>query len=408
MWYVNLGREEPLDSNNFFYPCGRSALLYILCQNGQIRIYIFNFCYCAYEVCGDLIEHVRNKLRKTITFNLGNLSFQIIPSGSLCVRAWASGVKRCALIEFSQVILSYRVVQKKMTLFKNLYFPAKLIFSFHFQVSHKLEFHQENRTHRAASGRKTWCWSNDVFRSDAVRCVRFPRWNSSFRVQLQVLSDTKMDVEKQFSVQERAKILELYFVTKLFFLFQRQFFREFPERTNNPWPPYSPDLNPPDYFLWGYLKDRVYQDNPDTIERLKETIRREIGLVEWGFYALSASKAIFRARTYNCNLFRPVMMITWWMKLGGNRPPGDNPLLFSTEIGRIPRDMLERVVNNFNVRVAAVIRHLWTFWKWFSQYLNLQRYPPLAEKSWGNCNICRFLDLCMSQEREFGAFRQFP
>ena len=50
-------------------------------------------------------------------------------------------------------------------------------------------------------------------------------------------------------------------------------------------------------------------------------------LVEWGFYALSA---IFRARTYNCNLFSPVMMITWWMKLGGNRPPGDNPLLFST------------------------------------------------------------------------------
>ena len=33
-------------------------------------------------------------------------------------------------------------------------------------------------------------------------------------------------------------------------------------------------------------------------------------LIEWGFYALSASKAIFRARTYNCNLFSPVMMIT--------------------------------------------------------------------------------------------------
>ena len=32
--------------------------------------------------------------------------------------------------------------------------------------------------------------------------------------------------------------------------------------------------------------------------------------VEWGFYALSASKAIFRARTYNCNLFSLVMMIT--------------------------------------------------------------------------------------------------
>ena len=32
-------------------------------------------------------------------------------------------------------------------------------------------------------------------------------------------------------------------------------------------------------------------------------------LVEWGVYALSASKAIFRARTYNCNLFSPVMMM---------------------------------------------------------------------------------------------------
>ena len=26
------------------------------------------------------------------------------------------------------------------------------------------------------------------------------------------------------------------------------------------WPPRSPDLTPPDYFLWGYLKGRVYQN----------------------------------------------------------------------------------------------------------------------------------------------------
>ena len=31
---------------------------------------------------------------------------------------------------------------------------------------------------------------------------------------------------------------------------------------------------------------------------------------EWEFYALSASEAIFRARTYDCNLFSLVMMIT--------------------------------------------------------------------------------------------------
>ena len=31
---------------------------------------------------------------------------------------------------------------------------------------------------------------------------------------------------------------------------------------------------------------------------------------EWRFYALSATKAIFRARTYSHNLFSPVMMVT--------------------------------------------------------------------------------------------------
>ncbi|XP_076049403.1 uncharacterized protein LOC143030087 [Oratosquilla oratoria] len=52
--------------------------------------------------------------------------------------------------------------------------------------------------------------------------------------------------------------------------------RLIPRRTNNPWPPYSPDLSPLDLSLWGYLKERVYVDNPDTIDRLKENIRREI------------------------------------------------------------------------------------------------------------------------------------
>ena len=46
-------------------------------------------------------------------------------------------------------------------------------------------------------------------------------------------------------------------------------------RTDNPWPPYSPDLPPLDYFLWGYLKERVCEDNPDTIERLKKNKKKE-------------------------------------------------------------------------------------------------------------------------------------
>ena len=72
-------------------------------------------------------------------------------------------------------------------------------------------------------------------------------------------------------------------------------------RTDTPWPPYYPDLSPPDYFLWGYLKERVYQDNPNTIDRLKENTRREIRRI-------------------------------------------------------IPNDMLDRAINNFNVRKAGVIQ----------------------------------------------------
>ena len=32
-----------------------------------------------------------------------------------------------------------------------------------------------------------------------------------------------------------------------------------------PWPPRSPDLTPCDFFLWGYLKSRVYVSNPTNL-----------------------------------------------------------------------------------------------------------------------------------------------
>ena len=42
------------------------------------------------------------------------------------------------------------------------------------------------------------------------------------------------------------------------------------------WPPRSCDLTPLDYFLWGYLKEKVYVDNPRTIQELKDQIIRHI------------------------------------------------------------------------------------------------------------------------------------
>jgi hypothetical protein len=41
------------------------------------------------------------------------------------------------------------------------------------------------------------------------------------------------------------------------------------------WPPRSPDLNPCDFFLWGYLKDRVYDPMPESLDSLKSNIERE-------------------------------------------------------------------------------------------------------------------------------------
>ena len=40
--------------------------------------------------------------------------------------------------------------------------------------------------------------------------------------------------------------------------------------------PYSPDLNPPDFYLWGYLKDTVYGGRPQTIDDIKHAIATNI------------------------------------------------------------------------------------------------------------------------------------
>ena len=45
------------------------------------------------------------------------------------------------------------------------------------------------------------------------------------------------------------------------------------------WPPRSPDLSHLDYYLWGYLKGKVYNNNPKTIKELKANIRQEIAAI---------------------------------------------------------------------------------------------------------------------------------
>jgi hypothetical protein len=41
-----------------------------------------------------------------------------------------------------------------------------------------------------------------------------------------------------------------------------------------PWPPRSPDLSVPDFFLWGHLKNIVYRITPHSLRQLKFRIRK--------------------------------------------------------------------------------------------------------------------------------------
>lgn len=42
------------------------------------------------------------------------------------------------------------------------------------------------------------------------------------------------------------------------------------------WPARSPDLSICDFFLWGYLKEKVFKTRPHTLQELKERIIEEV------------------------------------------------------------------------------------------------------------------------------------
>ena len=62
----------------------------------------------------------------------------------------------------------------------------------------------------------------------------------------------------------------------LAWLRQRFLDRLISRRFDPEWSPHSPDLKPPDFYLWGYLKDRVFGNNPQTIPDLKAAITAAI------------------------------------------------------------------------------------------------------------------------------------
>ena len=64
------------------------------------------------------------------------------------------------------------------------------------------------------------------------------------------------------------------------------------------WPPRSPDLSPPDFFLWDALKGKAYANKPRTIQELENNIRREIAAISED--VLQAAFANMKRRVQLC------------------------------------------------------------------------------------------------------------
>jgi len=43
-----------------------------------------------------------------------------------------------------------------------------------------------------------------------------------------------------------------------------------------PWPPRSPDLTAPDFFLWGYLKSKLHSTRPTDLHALEENVGKKL------------------------------------------------------------------------------------------------------------------------------------
>ena len=66
--------------------------------------------------------------------------------------------------------------------------------------------------------------------------------------------------------------------------------RNFP----SPWPARSPDLNPCDFWLWGYLKDRVYQGHFRSLVDLRTSKKQDFAQIPRELLRATIDHAILR------------------------------------------------------------------------------------------------------------------
>ncbi|UYV61976.1 hypothetical protein LAZ67_1007240 [Cordylochernes scorpioides] len=63
------------------------------------------------------------------------------------------------------------------------------------------------------------------------------------------------------------------------------------------WPSRSPDLTPCDFWLWGYIKSRVYRCRPTTLVMLKASIRRHVSSISSDMLFNAVQSVIYRLQS---------------------------------------------------------------------------------------------------------------
>lgn len=66
------------------------------------------------------------------------------------------------------------------------------------------------------------------------------------------------------------------------------------------WPPRSPDLNPLDYFLWGYFKEAVYESTNDSEQQLRQKLHHVAEVIKNNQRALRSLRRNFLRRCWLC------------------------------------------------------------------------------------------------------------
>ena len=69
---------------------------------------------------------------------------------------------------------------------------------------------------------------------------------------------------------------------------------------NVEWPPRSPDLTPCDFFLWGYVKDKVFSTSPHDINELRQRIVDEFDALRQHPALISRAVRDMHRRTMLC------------------------------------------------------------------------------------------------------------